>query len=171
MGITDHLICLLRNLYAGQEATVRTPYGTTDWFRIEKGVWWGCLLSPCLLTYTQNTSGEMPDWMSYKLEPRLPGEISTTSNMYMNHPKGRKRRETKEPLDKGEGGEWKSQLKTQYWKTKIMTPLPITSQQIEGENMEAVTDLPSQALKSLWMGTAAMTLENDCFLAGNLWQT
>ena len=49
-----------------------------------------------------------------------------------------------------------------------MTPLPITSQQIEGENMEAVTDLPSQALKSLWMGTAAMTLENDCFLAGNL---
>ena len=47
----------------------------------------------------------MPDWMSYKLESRLPGEISTTSNMYMNHPKGRKRRETKEPLDKGEGGE------------------------------------------------------------------
>ena len=42
MEIPDHLTCLLRNLYAGQEATVRTPYGTTDWFRIEKGVWWGC---------------------------------------------------------------------------------------------------------------------------------
>ena len=126
---------------------------------------------PVYLTYTQSTSWEMPGWVSYKLESRLPGEISTTSNMYMNHPKGRKRRETKEPLDKGEGGEWKSQLKTQYWKTKIMTPLPITSQQIEGENMEAVTDFPSQALTSLWMGTSAMTLENDCFLAGNLWLT
>ena len=48
MGIPDHLTCLLRNLYVGQEATVRTLYGTTDWFKIEKGVWQGCLLSPCL---------------------------------------------------------------------------------------------------------------------------
>ena len=48
MGILDHLTCLLRNLYAGQEATVRTLYGTTDWFRIENGVWEGCLLSSCL---------------------------------------------------------------------------------------------------------------------------
>ena len=48
MGIPDHLTCLLRNLFAGQEATVRTPYGTTDWFKIEKGVQHGCLLSTCL---------------------------------------------------------------------------------------------------------------------------
>ena len=48
MGIPDHLPCLLRNLYAGQEATVRTGYGTTDWFQIEKGVCQGCILSPCL---------------------------------------------------------------------------------------------------------------------------
>ena len=48
MGIPDHLTCLLRNLYAGQEATVRTLYGTIDWFKIEKGVRQGCLLSPCL---------------------------------------------------------------------------------------------------------------------------
>ena len=48
MGIPDHLICLLRNLYAGQEATVRTGHGTTDWFQIEKGVCQGCILSPCL---------------------------------------------------------------------------------------------------------------------------
>ena len=48
MGITDHLICLLRNLYAGQEATVRTGHGTTDWFQIGKGVRQGCILSPCL---------------------------------------------------------------------------------------------------------------------------
>ena len=48
MGIPDHQICLLRNLYAGQEATVRTEYGTTDWFQIGKGVRQGCILSPCL---------------------------------------------------------------------------------------------------------------------------
>ena len=48
MGIPDHLTCLLRNLHAGQEATVRTGHGTTDWFRIRKGVWQGCVLSPCL---------------------------------------------------------------------------------------------------------------------------
>ena len=48
MGIPDHLICLLRNLYAGQEATVRTGHGTTDWFQIQKGVHQGCILSPCL---------------------------------------------------------------------------------------------------------------------------
>ena len=55
MGIPDHLTCLLRNLYAGQEATVRTLYGTTDWFRIEKGVWQICLLSPCLFNlYTEH---------------------------------------------------------------------------------------------------------------------
>ena len=48
MGIPDRLTCLLRNLYAGQEATVRTGHGTTDWFQIGKGVWQGCILSPCL---------------------------------------------------------------------------------------------------------------------------
>ena len=51
MGIPDHLICLLRNLYAGQEATVRTGHGTTDWFQIGKGVCQGCLLSPCLFNF------------------------------------------------------------------------------------------------------------------------
>ena len=55
MGIPDHLTCLLRNLYVGQEAAVRTLYGTTDWFRIEKGIWQGCLLSPCLFNqYTEH---------------------------------------------------------------------------------------------------------------------
>ena len=50
MEIPDHLTCLMRNMYAGQEATVRSLYGTTDWFKIEKGVWQGCLLSPCLFS-------------------------------------------------------------------------------------------------------------------------
>ena len=58
MGIPDHLICLLRNLYAVQEATVRTGHGTTDWFQIGKGVHQGCILSPCYLTYMQSTSRE-----------------------------------------------------------------------------------------------------------------
>ena len=56
MGIPDHLICLLRNLYAGQEATVRTRHGTTDFFQTGKGVGQGCMLSPCYLTYMQSTS-------------------------------------------------------------------------------------------------------------------
>ena len=61
MGIPDHLICLLRNLYAGQEATVRTGHGTTDWFQIGKGVYQGCILSPCLFNlyavYTMRNIG------------------------------------------------------------------------------------------------------------------
>ena len=56
MGISDHLTCLLRNLHAGQEATVRTGHGTTDWFQIGKGVRQGCILSPAYLTYMQSTS-------------------------------------------------------------------------------------------------------------------
>ena len=68
MGIPDHLTCLLRNPYAGQEATVRTRCGTTDRFQIGKGVRQGCILSPCLF----NLSCEMPGWMKHKLESRLP---------------------------------------------------------------------------------------------------
>ena len=72
IGIPDHLTCLLRNLQAGQEATVRTGYGTTDWFQIGKGVHQGCLLSPWFLTSMQSTSYEMQGWMKHKLESRLP---------------------------------------------------------------------------------------------------
>ena len=79
MGIPDHLTCLLRNLYAGQEVIVRTRHGTTDWFKIRKGVWQGCILSP----YMQNTSCKMPGWRNHKVESRLPGEISKTSDMQM----------------------------------------------------------------------------------------
>ena len=86
MGIPDHLTCLLRNLYAGQEATVRTGHGTTDSFQIGKGVLQGCILSPCFLTYMQSTSREMPDWMKHKLESRLPGETSLISDMQMTPP-------------------------------------------------------------------------------------
>ena len=86
VGIPDHLICLLRNLYAGQEATVRTGHGTTDWFQIGKGVRQGCILSPSFLTSVQSTSWETLGWKKHKLESRLPGEISITSDMQMTPP-------------------------------------------------------------------------------------
>ena len=102
MGIPDHLTCLLRNLYAGQEETVRTGHGTTDWFQIGKGVHQGCILSPAY--YMQSTSWEMLGWRKYNLESRL-WEISITSAMQMTHPYGRKWRGTKKPLDESERGE------------------------------------------------------------------
>ena len=106
MGIPDHLTCLRGNFYAGQEETVRTGHGTTDRFQIGKGVCQGCILSPTDLTYMQSTSCEMLGWMKHKLESRLPGEISITSDMQMTPPPhGRKRRRTKEPLDESERGE------------------------------------------------------------------
>ena len=80
MGIPDHLTYLLRNLYAGQEATARTRNGTTDWFQIGKGVPRSHL---AYLTYVQRTSYEMLGWMNHKPESRLPGEISAASDMQM----------------------------------------------------------------------------------------
>ena len=76
MGIPDHLTCLLRNLYVGQEATVRPRHGTMDWFQIGKGGHQGGILSPACLTSTQSTSCKMLGWMKHELESRLPGEIS-----------------------------------------------------------------------------------------------
>ena len=86
MGIPDHLTCLLRNLYTGQKATVRTGQGTTDWFQTEKGVRQGCILSPYLFNSVQNTSLEMLGWIKHKLESRLPGETSITSDRQMTSP-------------------------------------------------------------------------------------
>ena len=72
MGIADHLICLLRNLYVGQEATVGTLYGTMDWCKIGKGVRHEAVYChPAYLTYIKNTSCEMPSWMNHKLESRF----------------------------------------------------------------------------------------------------
>ena len=74
IGIPDHLTFLLKNLYTGQVATVRTGHGTTDWFKIGKGVCQDCILSPCLLTYMQGIAYKILGWMNHKLESRLPGE-------------------------------------------------------------------------------------------------
>ena len=86
MGIPDYLTCLLSNLYAGQEATVRTRHGTTDWFQIRKGVHQGCIMYPACLTYKQCTSCKILGWIKHKLESRLPREISITSDMQMTPP-------------------------------------------------------------------------------------
>ena len=87
VGTSDHLVCLLKNLCAGQEATVRTGNGTMDWFQIRKGVHQGYIWSPCLFKLNiQNTLFEMLGWMNYKLESRLQGEISITSDMQTTTP-------------------------------------------------------------------------------------
>ena len=90
MGIPDHLTCLLRNLCAGQEATVRTGNGTTDWFTIGKGICQGCILSPCLFNFyaeyiMRNAGLEEPQGGI-----QIAGEISITSDMQMTPPYGRK---------------------------------------------------------------------------------
>ena len=90
MGIPDHLTCLLRNVYAGQEATVRTGHGTTDWFQIGKGVCQGCILSPCLFNFYAESIMQNARLMKQQLESRLPGEISITSDTQMTPPLSQK---------------------------------------------------------------------------------
>ena len=118
MRIPDHLTSLLRNLYAGQEVTVRTEHGTMDKFKIWKGYVKAVYFHPAYLTYMQSTSCKMLGWMKHKSESRFLGEISITSDIQMRVSYGRKQRGTKEPLDKGERGEWKSWLKTQHSQNK-----------------------------------------------------
>ena len=86
MGRPDHLICLWRNLYAGQEATVRTGHGTTEWFQIGKGVLKAVYCHLAYLTSMQSTSWETLGWKKHEPESRLPGEISITSDMQMTPP-------------------------------------------------------------------------------------
>ena len=86
MGIPDHMTCLLRNLYAHQEATVRTGHGTTDWFPIGKGVCQGYILSPCLFNLYAEYIMRNAGLEEAQAESRLPGEISITSDMQMTPP-------------------------------------------------------------------------------------
>ena len=86
MGIPDHLTCLLRNRYAGQEATVRTRHGTTDWFQIEKEVCQGCILSPCLFNLYAEYIMQNAGLDKHKLASQLLGEIAMTSDMQVTPP-------------------------------------------------------------------------------------
>ena len=86
MGTPDHLICLLRNLYAGQEATVRTGHGTTDWFQIGKGVHPGCILSPCLFNFYAEYIMRNAGLDEAQAGIKMLGEISITPDMQMTPP-------------------------------------------------------------------------------------
>ena len=147
MGIPDHLTCFPRNLYSGQEATVRTRHGTGNWFQIGKRV----DRHPVYFTYMQSTSCEMPGWMNHKLESRLPGEISITSDMQMTPPLWLKVKRNWRPLDESERGEWKSGLKTQQSRKEEHA---ITSWQIDGETMETMIDFILLGFK--------VTADGDC---------
>ena len=114
MEIPDHLTYLLRNLYAGQEATVRIGHEQWTSSTLEKEYIKAICCHPAYLTYMQSTSCEMLGWMKHRLESRLWGEISITSDMRWHHFYDRKQRRIKEPLGEGERGQWKSWPKTQH---------------------------------------------------------
>ena len=140
MRIQDHLTCLLRNLYAGQEATVRTEYGTTDWFQIGKGVCQGCILSPCLFNlYAEDII------RNARLEEAQAGiKISRRNiNNLRYADDATLMTESEEPkslLMKVKEESEKVGLKLNIQKTKIMASGPITSLEIDGETVETVAD-------------------------------
>ena len=106
MGISDQLTCFLKNLYAGQEATVRTGHGTTDWFQIGKGVCQGCIFSPCL--FNLNAEYIMRNTELDEVRAGMKIARRNINNLRYEddtHPYGRKQRRTKQPLDESERGE------------------------------------------------------------------
>ena len=128
MGIPDHLTCLLRNLYASQEATIRTGHGATDWFQIGKGICQGCILSPCLFNffaeYIMRNTGLEEAQAGINIARR------NISNL----------RYADDTTLMAESESEKAGLKLNIQKPKIMTSGPITSWQTDGEMMESVTD-------------------------------
>ena len=140
MGIPDHLTCLLRNLYAGQEAIVRTGHGTTDWFQIGKGVCQGCILSPCLFNfyaeYIMRNTGLEDAQARIEVARRNINNLRYADDSTLM---AESAEELKSLLMKVKESE-KAGLKLKIQKTKTMASGPITSWQIDGKAMEAVTD-------------------------------
>ena len=130
----DHLICLLRNLFAGQEATVRTGHGTTDWFQTGKGVRQGCILSPCLFNfyavYIMRNSGLDEAQSGIKITGRNINNVRYTNDTTLM---AEREEELKNLLMKVKEESEKIGLKLNIQKTKIMASGPITSWQIDGE--------------------------------------
>ena len=140
-GKTDHLICLLRNLYAGQEATVSTAHGTTDWFRIGKGICQGCILSPCLFNfyaeYITRNAGLEETQAGIKIARK---NIHTLRYADDTTLMAESKEELKSLLMKVKDNREKAGLKLNIQKTKIMASGPITSWQMDGETVQTVTD-------------------------------
>ena len=133
MGIPDYLTCLLRNLYAGQEATVRTRHKTTEWFKLGKEYIKAAYCHPAYLTSMQSTSCKMPGWMKHKLESRLPGEMTILSDTDDTTLMAESKEELKSLLMKVKEENEKIGLKLNIQKTKIMASGPIPSWEIEGK--------------------------------------
>ena len=141
MGIPDHLICLLRNLYAGQEATVRTGHGTTDWFQIGKGVCQDCTLSPCLFNlyaeYIMRSAGLEEAQAGIKITGRNINNLRYADDTTLM---AESEEELKSLLMKVKEESEKVGLTLDIQKTKFMASSPITSWQIDGETVETVAN-------------------------------
>ena len=141
MGIPDQLSCFLRNLYAGQEATVRTGHGTTDWFQIRKGVCPGCILSPCLFNfyseYIMRNTGLEEAQAGIKIAGRNINNLRYADDTILM---AESEEELKSIMMKVKEVSEKVGLKFNIQKTKIMASGPITSWQIDGETVETVAD-------------------------------
>ena len=136
MGIPDHITCLLRNLYSGQEATVRTGHETKDWFQIGKGIRQGCILSSNLF----NFYAEYIMWTSRPDEAQAGIKIARRNINNLTYADdttlmAASEEELHSLLMKVKEESWKSWLKSQHEKTNIMTPGPITLWQVDGENV------------------------------------
>ena len=169
MRIPDHLTCLLRNLYAGQEATVRTRHGTTDWFQIGKAVHQNCILSPCLFNlyaeYIMRNAGLEEAQAGLKISRRNINNLRHADDTTFM---GESEEELKNLLMKVKEGSENVGLKLNIQKTEIMASGPITSWQIDGETVKTVADYIWGAPKSLQMVTAAMKLNDAYSLKGKL---
>ena len=141
MGILDHLTCLLRNLYAGHEATVRSGHGTKDWFQIGKGVCQGCILSPCLFNfyaeYIMRNAGLEEAQAGITIARRNNNNLRYADDTTLM---AESEEELKSLLMKVTEESEKVGLKLNIQKTKIMASGPITSWQIDGETVETVAD-------------------------------
>ena len=141
MGISDHLTCLLRNLYAGQEATLRTGHGTIDWFQIGKGVHQGCILSPSLFNlhaeYITRNAGLEEAQAGIKIAGRNINKLRYADDTTLL---AESEEELKSLLMKVKEESGKAGLKLYIQKTKIMASDPITSWEIDRETVETVSD-------------------------------
>ena len=169
MGIPDHLTCLLRNLYAGQEATARTGHGTTDWFQIGKGVCQGCILSPCLFKfyadYIMRNAGLEEAQAGIKIARRNINNLRYADDITLPAESEEK---IKSLLMNVKEESEKLALKLNIQKTKIMASGPITSGEIDGGTVETVAGFIWGVPKSLQMVTAAMKSKDAYSLEGKL---